>query len=210
MSINLDRMQAVNINFLVNCRTFAGYLAVLVAFVFSQAVTAYADDSASQITKNQKNDLVSYDKLWKRSRFIPAKELIDAPNDSPPEWSLQFYLGGVVEFEGRISAFLVHRVTGEVQQIILGYDDPHGLRLKWVEDTGNPFSMAVAVEWAGQTARITALQDAPQLQPDSLAKPLVANPPTVSPTETQPLADDPWPLNSVPSRYGKSPLPSDK
>jgi len=130
----------------------------------------------------------------------------NAPVEQPsPEWSQQYYLGGVVEIDGRTSAFLVHRVTGEVSQVILGYDDPSGLRLMSVDETSSPFGVTVAVEMAGQIARISTLQEEPQPAPVLQPKPEEIKQPPTSPADKQPLADDPWPLKPTPSRYVNSP-----
>jgi len=154
--------------------------------------------------------LATYERLWKASLFTRGS-LSKPPVEQPsPEWSQQYYLGGVVEIDGRTSAFLVHRVTGEVSQVMLGYDDPSGLRLLSVDEASSPFGVTVAVEMAGQMARISALQEESQPAPVPQPKPAEIKQPPASPADTQPLADDPWPLKSSQSSYVKSPLPSDK
>ena len=209
MSMNSDNMQPVIINFVIKTRLFLSNAAILLASVLCPASNVGAGEPADR-SNSAPLKLATYERLWKASLFTRGS-LSKAPVEQPPpEWSQQYYLGGVVEMDGRTSAFLVHRVTGEVSQVILGYDDPSGLRLMSVDETSSTFGLTVAVEMAGQMARISALQAESQQAPVPQPKPEETKQSPTSPADTQPLADDPWPLKASPSRYAKSPLPSDK
>lgn len=210
MSINSDNSQPVIIHFVILTRFFLSSTAFLLAFVLGSMTKAEANDPSGRGSGSPSPTLATYERLWKASMFTRGA-LSNPPAEQPsPEWSQQYYLGGVVEIDGSTSAFLVHRVTGEVSQVILGYDDPSGLRLMSVDETSSPFGVTVAVEMAGQMARISTLQEESQPAPVPQPKPEENKQPPASPTDTQPLADDPWPLKPSPSRYVNSPLPSDK
>lgn len=210
MSINFDNRQPVNIKVVISTRFILLNVAFLLAFVLVPLSKAGANDPSGRGSGSDHPTLATYERLWKASLFTRGS-LSKPPVEQPsPEWSQQYYLGGVVEIDGRTSAFLVHRVTGEVSQVILGYDDPSGLRLMSVDETSSPFGVTVAVEMAGQIARISTLQEEPQPAPVLQPKPEEIKQPPTSPADKQPLADDPWPLKPTPSRYVNSPLPSDK
>ena len=210
MSINSDKPQPVIINFVIPTRFFLSSAVFLLASVLVSVTKAGANDPSGRVSGSPRPALANYERLWKASMFTRGSLSKPAMEQPSPEWSQQYYLGGVVEIDGRTSAFLVHRVTGEVSQVILGYDDPSGLRLMSVDETSSPFGVTVAVEMAGQMARISTLQEESQQAPVPQPKPEEIKQPPASPTDTQPLADDPWPLKPTPSRYVNSPLPSDK
>ena len=210
MSINSDNPQPVIIIFVIQTRFFLSNVVFLVASVLGSVTKAGENDPSNRGSGVAHTTLATYERLWKASLFTRGSLSKPAVEQPSPEWSQQYYLGGVVEIDGRTSAFLVHRVTGEVSQVMLGYDDPSGLRLLSVDDTGSPFGLTVAVEMAGQMARISTLKEESPQAPETQPKPEQIKQPPTSPADAQPLADDPWPLKPSPSRYMKSPLPSDK
>jgi hypothetical protein len=206
--MNSDNQQPVIIIFVILIRLMLSNAIFLMACALGSVTKAVANKPSDRGSGSADQTLTTYEKLWKASLFTGGSLSKPPVEQPPPEWSQQYYLGGVLELDGRTSAFLVHRVTGEVNQVILGYDDPIGLRLMSVEETSSPFGLTVAVEMAGQMARISTLQE--EAQPLPQPKPGEIKQPPTSPADTQPLANDPWPLKASPSRYGKSPLPSDK